>query len=545
MESYHHSDRAAFVAMVTFAVVLPAIVSAGESPTVDRFFPPGGQIGTTVEAEIKGKPGESPLQVWSDRNELEINVTDDRTSATVIIPDSAKPGLHWLRFYNEFGTTELRPFITGIVPDVAEKEPNNRPDEASLLGSPAVTVNGVLQSTGDVDVYRVDVPAGRTLVASMVAHRQLGSPMDAVLQLLDSHGTVVAQNDDDHGTDPFVAFHVPSDGTWYLRTFAFPSTPNSTIRLAGGPTYVYRLTVTSGPFVDHTQPAVIARRGTADVTIHGWNLSTKKLHVALPWGQEREIVLLEDFAAAHPVLFVDHASCVEDEKSRSLQPDVCLTGHIAEPGEIDAYTLTAATGQQLHISVSARSFHSLLDPVLKVTAADGKVLAETDDRGRSDLDGEVSIAVPDENPLTITVTDRYQAGGWRYFYLLTCEKPHPEVTATVSATHFTLNDKDTLEIPVTIVRKHGFDKPVTISVEGLPNGVTVESQLSEAKGDSAGSVRLSLNRNASANAFSGVIRIVCSTAAAKPSYASATVSGSKARIVDLWLTVRPQESLEP
>ena len=59
----------------------------------------------------------------------------------------------------------------------------------------------------------------------MQANFVIGSPMDAVLQIVDARGTVMSQNDDDLRLDPRVTFTAPDDGTWFVRTFAFPAAP--------------------------------------------------------------------------------------------------------------------------------------------------------------------------------------------------------------------------------------------------------------------------------------------------------------------------------
>ena len=71
---------------------------------------------------------------------------------------------------------------------------------------------------------------GQTLVAALKGHR-LGSPMDAVLQVVSPAGFVLSQNDDGAGLDPRLVFEATEAGRYVVRGFAFPSEPNSTIGL--------------------------------------------------------------------------------------------------------------------------------------------------------------------------------------------------------------------------------------------------------------------------------------------------------------------------
>ena len=86
-----------------------------------------------------------------------------------------------------------------------------------------------------------------TLVASLDAQRSLASPMDGVLQVVSDRGFVLAQNNDYAGLDPQVTFRVPTDGRYVVRVFAFPATPDASVRFGGGDRFLYRLTLTTSP----------------------------------------------------------------------------------------------------------------------------------------------------------------------------------------------------------------------------------------------------------------------------------------------------------
>ncbi len=531
---------------VCFTIITTDPVSAAKPPKVDRLYPAGGQAGTEVSVTIGGSLGEGEVQLWSDAGQLTCRVAEDRKSVTLSIPQEARRGVHWLRFFNEAGTSVVRPFVVGQIPEISEEEPNNVPDEAGQAEPAAVTINGVLQKSGDVDIYRIEVPAGKTLVASMQANQALGSPMDSVLQLLDAQGTVVAQNDDDHQIDPQIVYQVPADGVYYVRAFAFPSAPNSTIKLAGAASYIYRLTLTHDAFIDHVIPAVVDRRTDSAVRLCGWNLPDEQQTAGLAVFQDHQTLVGRNCVLMHPVNGVSHPSYVESETSRTLSARSSVTGRIAERGERDQYVLPGTKGQKLRFRIAAREFNSLLDPVLTITAADGKVLSEADDRSRTDLDGETTVTVPADGPLTVTVSDRYGDGGFRYFYVLTCETPEPTFTATVGAAEYLLNQDEPLDVPVTVARKDGFAEKLTVSIEGLPEGVTAEPVVSEPEGDSSKKVTLKLTRGESAAASSGVIRVLCTAdGAAAPQAAVISPGNTKDTLSDIWLTVIPKPKPAP
>ena len=61
------------------------------------------------------------------------------------------------------------------------------------------------------------------------------------------------------GIDPQIVFAVPKDGTYLVRTFGFPAVPDAAIRFTGSDVCIYRLTLTTGGFVDHAYPLAVAR----------------------------------------------------------------------------------------------------------------------------------------------------------------------------------------------------------------------------------------------------------------------------------------------
>lgn len=531
------------------AVLIPVVVlcfghvgnaDAADPPTIERLFPPGGQRGTTVEAALRGAAGDGTLQVWSDHSALKFAFSEKRDTATIEVSADATPGLHWVRFFNEFGATDPRPFVVGLIPEVAEAEPNNAPDQAQLLEHAATTVNGVLEKNGDVDVYQLHVAEHCTLVASVVARQDLGSPIDAVVELLNKDGVIVAANDDDHGMDPLATVDVAEEGNYFVRVYAFPSEPNSSIRFAGSDSSVYRLTISNGPVVSHTIPAAISQNAASTVTLHGWNLSEATQQVAISATEGSAAMISESLTLPFAVPTSEFPTWSEpDLSSQPLVVPATVTGTISAPGETDAYTFSGSKGTSLTISAAARALNSLLDPVISVTSDDGKELKEADDRSRDDLDAETEFTIPADGTYRVTVSDRYGHGGTRYFYLLTCRETAPSFAATVKATSFVMAAGEALEIPVSLSRDKGFDSPLTVSIEGLPEGILAEPAVSEPKGDSSKSVTLTIRRSENMDVpFQGAFRIRCQRPDQSAAiFTTAPIAGSGHATADLWLTV--------
>jgi len=515
-----------------FLTALLALLSASltanavDPPTIDRLFPAGGQRGTTVSVKITGKLGEgevrcipadpgepgSPETTQSPDHGLTFTFGEKRDSCEVAIAGNAAAGVHWLRFANAAGATELRPFLVGTLPEISETEPNARISEANSLPGESITVNAALEKAGDVDTYAVAVPAGRTLVASITASRILKSPMDGVLQIVDARGTVVAQNDDDSSRDPLVEFTAPSDGTWYIRVFAFPAEPNSSIAFAGGADYIYRLTVTSAACLHHAVPLVRQiGAGELRLQLRGWNLTVPEAVLGASHGS-----LEGPFALPWKVASVPEPVVVEEQ----LPPERSLTAPVAVSGSLtafepDEYLLVATKNMKFSVCAEVEEFGSLLDPVLTLTDPSGKVLKESDDGDRGDRDSRIEFTAAVDGPHRLAVRDRFLSFGPRFFYLLRCTPTQPSVRLSVNSSAITIPADKPAEIPVTITRRNGYAEVLDLRVEGLPEGITAECPQSGKDGETSKAVTVKLSgRPADPAAWSGRIRIFATPAAA-------------------------------
>ena len=471
--------------MRTFLLsLLPPVVVAtpvlAASPTVDRIFPPGGQRGTTVSVKITGNL-DTKTKAWCSRPDVKLALDAKSSSLKLTIPKDTQPGVCWLRFYNAEGSSPPKPFVIGTLSEVIEKEPNDRLEQSQPLKSSAV-VNGVLAKSGDVDTFAISLKKGQTLVASLTANNTLGSPMDGVLQVVSPRGFVLEQNDDDRGFDPQLAFTAPKDGTFHVRVFAFPSTPNSSIRLSGAPTYLYRLTLTTGPFLDHPYPLAVSHGSEQRVELHGWNLRGDGKSLSVPVSGPQSIVTIHDggLANAGVVVIVPHSAVTEREPNSLGQPQpvelpATVSGHIDRPRDVDVFQFTAKRGVQLRFRVEARALGSPLDPVLRLFDAKGAVVAQAETRSATAIDETLSYRVPADGKYRLEVGDLHRRGGWRFFYRLTMGPPPAVERIAVASDRFTLSPGKPLTIAVNVAGDGISSGRYKIDVRGLPADVSVST----------------------------------------------------------------------
>jgi hypothetical protein len=406
-----------------------------------------------------------------------------------------------------------------------------------------VVVNGRLSERDDVDTFAVSLTAGQTLVAALTANQVFGAPMDAVLQLVSPRGFVIEQNDDYRELDPGIVFTAPADGTYFVRTFAFPSEPNQSIRFHNSADCVYRLTLTTGPYADHAWPLAVSESSQQHVQLEGWNLGENFRDVALTQISAGFGEFFDDGLANSAVArVVSHPTAVESQAAGAQLPaldvPISVSGRIAQPGEVDEYVFNAETGQTLEFQIESRELGFPLDPVLSLFGPDGKVLREADDAASGNEDATLSQQIGQAGQYRVRVVDRFGGGGPRHVYLLTARTVQPDCQLTVAADAFTLAADKPLEIDVAVNRVSGFAGELTISAVNLPAGVTAQPVVSQNDGDTSKSVKLALQAGAGIER-PGTFRIIGTTAGEAPREitARATLAAFKTQVTDLWLNV--------
>ena len=540
------------------AVVAVVLASAAETAraadeaSVTHLVPSGAQQGKTVEVVLQGTlNGGDQRRAWASHPGLAVAFGKKDDRVTVAVKPDVPPGRYWLRFANSGAASSLLPFVVSPIAEVAEKEPNGRLQDAQKLDGPSTIVNGVLSESRDVDMFGVSMKSGQSLVVSMTAHTELGSPMDSLLQVVTSRGFVVAQDDDSLGLDPFLVFTAVRDGTYYVRTFAFPVKTNSTIGLASGKDFVYRMMVTTGAYVDFTMPAAISAKAASKLDVRGWNLPEP----AVPWtiepGDDGVGGRFFRAGSANTVSLkrVEHAVVLEAEPNGRAKPQAVVvpstvSGRIGQDKDRDVYEFEGSKGKSLSVSVESRRLGFPLDPVLRVTDTKGKTLNETDSRSADKIDESISWTPPADGRFRIEVRDLFDHGGDRFVYRLTIQPSPVAVTATVEKDVWSLVGEKPLEIKVTVNRSGGFDKAVRFEIADGPEGLMVEPVTSEPKGGSAKAVTLKLTQKAGAKLSGGRVRIVGRVeGVAEPvALATAPVARLKHRTGHLWLVVKPAEA---
>ena len=514
---------------------------------LDRFFPPAIQRGVATTIKADGKFPQWPVKIECDFPGVTMSCGEKAGEFVVTAPATAI-GVAWIRAHDDQAASSLVPFLIESTSVALETEPNDGLAKATPLTLPSSVV-GKLEKNGDVDMWKVAMRAGEQMVATVTAHTLLASPMDSVLQLVDSRGLVILQAEDNNGLDPQLHYTAAKDGDYFLRLFCFPEVPTGTIGFAGGANFNYALRVTTTGYLDHTLPFRNVPADKLKPVAYGWNIPAGSQVEVTPATSVSPLTLSLQASQGwqwFPNQLVPNTSYGIDEQTNAEQVfdlPLLFFGHILKDKEVDRVRVRVRSGVNYRAAIESRDFGFKLDSVLRVLKSDLKTqIVKNDDSGRGNFDSSVEFKPTEDGEVVIEVSDLADSGSLRHAYELQVIAVEPSVGLSVAADHFRVGVGKSIEIPVTIDRRSGFSHRLEFTAKNLPAGVTLEKAISEAKGDSAKTVKLKLNAGADAPVFQGPIEFIATPVddAGKPIAEPQAVRYTLRPLVILdknWLTV--------
>ncbi len=535
---------------VQATLLLLGLLNIGQAQVeLERFFPPAVARGTTTSIKADGKFPDWPLEIECDQADVVIEC-DEKAGEFKVTPSPTAVGAAWIRLHDPQSASSLVPLLIESTALTLETEPNETLAKAATISLPA-TIVGKLEKNGDVDMWKLSLQEGEQLVASVTAHTLLNSPMDAVLQLVDARGLVIAQAEDNNGLDPQMIYTAKRAGDFYLRLFCFPETPTGTIGFAGGANFVYMLRMTIAPFLDHVQPSRSLVENTTQPRAFGWSLpDAVKLEIRA--ATEIAPAILHSPQATGwqwlPQMRPGRWSVGFDEQNSApetaLEPPVLFYGRIGQAKEIDRIRLKVKAGVSYRAEIVSRELGFKLDSVLRVLKSDSTTpIARNDDSGRGSFDAVVDFKTEKDEELVIEVSDLADSGSLRHAYELIVAESLATANLTVAADHFRIAIGKSVEIPISIERQSAYAQRLEIAAKNLPPGITAEKVISEPKGDSSKSVKLKLTAAADAGLYQGSIEFISTPVDDQNNPLPGSLPGPHANQLPIKFTLRPQIDL--
>jgi len=414
----------------------------------------------------------------------------------------APPGERELRLITPRGASNPLIFCVGQLPVFSRKPLNtcpipvlgkeelalrNRPDdEVERTIEPPCIVNGQI-APGEVNRYRFKARRGHSLVISTAARRLVPYIADAVpgwfqpvLSLRDAEGKELAY-DDDYRIRPYpvILVRVPRDGEYVLTIH------DALYR--GREDFVYRMEIGDLPFLTSIFPLGGRAGEPPSIDMKGWNLLGAQLvppaadaapgiHSVVARRRGVDSNSLPFQIDVLPERF-DAESPDDSLKPQRVEPPVIVNGRIDVVDDWDVFEFAGRAGETVIAEVTARRLDSPLDSLLKLTDADGKVLAYNDDcedletgLNTHHADSYLSVRLPADGTYRVWLGDAARRGGEEYAYRLRIGPPRPGFALRVVPSSIAMRSKGTAAVTVYAIRKDGYDGPIWLELKDPPEG---------------------------------------------------------------------------
>lgn len=525
-------------------------------PRLQTVFPPGAKAGTTVEVTFTGTDIEEAegLQFSHSGLKAEPIVAPEpppdpkkpkpapmpkrgrgpkriATKFKVAIAPGVPVGAYDVRLINKWGVSNPRPFVVGELNEIEEKEPNNDVAQAQKVELNSV-VNGQINSPTDVDYFKFSGKKGQRVLMH-VAASSIDSRAKPAIEVYEASGNRLTTARNYEGTDALGDVILPADGEYLIRLFEFTY-------VAGNSDYYYRLTITTGPWIDAIVPPMIEPGKSAQVTIYGRNLpggqpdltaisdgkALEKLTTTItaptdPLAAQRltysgridpQMGALDGFeyrvkgpnGSSNPYLMVFARAPVVLEKEPNNTPDAAqvvtapceIAGQLNNREDRDWYAFTAKKGDVFNIELFGERIGAPADFYFSVKSADPKagMMAEMDDNQESLHPLKFFNRTTDPQPyrfevkadgkylVMVSARDAGTEFGPRHLYQLRIAPEKPDFRLFIMAADRERPDVAVLHadgqqyFDVLVLHESGFSAPIELTAEGLPAGVTCPPQ---------------------------------------------------------------------
>ncbi|QVL31599.1 hypothetical protein KIH39_22575 [Telmatocola sphagniphila] len=558
--SHRNSSQIIFAAAFAITLGLPGLTIAQNkkqtadlrAPEPGYLYPPGGRAGTTSDVQLGGYDWTPDLQFFVLDSRIKLQTSGEpgpilippppywfgakayitplplprEIPAKLTIPEGFPAGpVYWAVAGASGVCQKTGIFWVGTEPEVVE-------DSTSKVGQklPAlpVTVNGRLSRIEEVDRYRFTAAKDGPVTCEVFA-RRLGVNMNVALAVRDAHGQLVVDGIDTEGQDLALTFWAKAGVEYTLSINDFD--------FRGDRSFVYRLTLTAGPRVLATLPALGKRGGIQEIEFLGLGLATGqpklesiKQKVTFPEDPKQNFLThrLETKFGTTPAFGIPLSSISQSVASKAsneiLHVPASITG-IFEGASTEArFRCEGKKGEVWNLAAEARRFGSPLDLVLSILGPDGKQVSQNDDLPGT-TDAGLTLQLPADGMYTLVVSDQSgKVGKKTSLYRLLVEKVIPDFAVTTVA-RLNLQIGGTGEFLVKANRIGGFKEPISLRITGLPEGVTVPANLVIPPDKSELKIALTAADNAPAMAS---LVTITGTAATISHVAFASLSGNLA-----------------
>lgn len=472
---------------LSFALLCTLAVSSAQAqaPAVTYFNPSAVAPGAATNVTFVGANLANVTGVWSNipgasfvlpAAGFEGNGTKpDNVVYQCTLPAETQVGIYGVRLYTGLGVSSVRLLMVDDLPSLNESGTNKTVEAAQVLTLP-IAVDGACEAE-TFDYYKFTAAAGQRVSAEVVA-RRLGSPVDAVMRLLDATGRELAYSDDvgGIGSDCRFAHQFTAAGDYVIEI--------RDVQNRGSAAHRYRLRLGDFPLAVAPYPMGALSGSTPKLSVVGSDagaigaVSTSvgasaapgarwPLGVKYPNGQG---------SAALDLVVSRLAEQVEMEPNDAPADGTlvmlpgAINGRLELSKDRDYYEFQGKAGTRMIFTGRTRSLGSPTDLFMRLLNADGGVLAEVEDTGVDE--GLLDYTVPADGVFRLMVEDVNHHGGPDHVYRIEVDSYRPGFSLALEADKFDAPQGGVFVAKVTCVRRD-YNGPITLSIAGAGDGFSL------------------------------------------------------------------------
>lgn len=488
------------------SLLVSAAPLAAQAPSITSTAPQAVAPGKSTDVVIGGGSLVGITGIWTSFKCDAVPSPDEKDNGKnaarfvyrMNVPADVQVGVHGIRVSTDKGVSSLRMLLVDDLPSIAQAAGNTTLSGAQAV-QPPIAVDGVVANLSR-HYFKFSAAAGQLLSFEVVA-RRMGTALDPVIRILDANGRELAYSDDAPGLsgDAQLAYKFEAAGEYIAEV--------RDIQYRGGAPYNFRLRIGDFPCIAVPYPMGVKRGTTAEVSFAGSDVDgvqPTKLTVPndpmLDWvtvGAKRANGKSSGFA----VLSVGDADESLEQEPNDAQDKATrvnlgsgLNGRLQQAKDEDRFVFAAKKGQKFTFSAVTRQQGSPADLILQLLKADGGKVGENEDSGTNDA--VLTYAFSADGDYTLVVRDLHRRGGSDMAYRIAVEESKPGFALAASAQTLNIPSGSTEMVTVTSVRS-GFNGPIWLAVEGLPDGFSCTPTV---LGPGINSVVLTVNSPANAPA---------------------------------------------
>lgn len=390
------------------------------------------------------------------------------TARLRIAPDAA-PGMREVRVVTDGGGSTAYLFEVGTLPEITATEPNSKRDEAQKVTLPVI-INGTMASSGERDFFAFEAKKGQRLTFNLKGFRlneQSQAFFNPALYLYDASGRTLAKSHGYFDYDPLIDWTVPADGTYTVLV--------RDLLWRGSPASVYRLAIGSLTHTPMLFPGAARPGATFNATVTG--LSGERRDVVLQVPANGDGILTIPTPLGEATLLVrdlpDGGTPIGRSGGAAALPAL-FRGRITQPNQVDTFRVAVKQGGS-GLEIYARRLGSPLRARVSILDDKGKVLRTEAPEGRGDV--QLPNAFPGPGEYFVEVRAADGNAGPDHAYYLEATDGAPDFALEATPDSVSVGPGGTAALLVRATRRQGLRRPIVISVNNLPPGVTASPAL--------------------------------------------------------------------